>query len=433
MTPSTQTGRPLQSIAFLRERRTALLLFFLAFALSILDRQILSILAEPIRKEFNLSDTSLALLSGFAFAMFYATLGIPLALIADRGNRKRIVVWSLAIFSGMTFLTGLAQNFWQLALARFGVGIGEAGVNPSSHSILADYYPPEKRSSALSVLAMGANVGMLLALVAGGVVSQLYGWRTALFVVGFPGILLALVMAAALKEAPRGFSENRRAAATPPPLRKSLGYLWGSLAMRHIILASTLSATVTYGVSAFQPAFFARIHQLSQMETGFLLAGLLGVVGGVGAVTGGWLTDKLQTRNPAWGVWMIGVVQLISLPFTAVAYLAGSPALALAWLVVPVFFGNFFLGPSLALIQTLAPLRMRAISAAVKMLIMNLVGLSCGPLIVGAVSDALKPAVGDDSLRYALLSIHVLGFWSALHFFLCGRNMAAGIEAAKED
>jgi MFS family permease len=169
------------------------------------------------------------------------------------------------------------------------------------------------------------------------------------------------------------------------------------------------------------------------METGFLLAGLLGVVGGVGALTGGWLTDKLQTRNPAFGVWMIGIAQLISLPFTAVAYLAGSPALALAWLVVPVFFGNFFLGPSLALIQTLAPLRMRAISAAVKMLFMNLVGLSCGPFIVGAVSDALKPAVGDDSLRYALLSIHVLGFWSALHFFLCGRNMAAGIEAAKED
>jgi predicted MFS family arabinose efflux permease len=422
-----------ESPAFVRERRTALVLLFLAFTFSILDRQILSILAEPIRKEFGLSDTSLALLSGLAFAMFYATLGIPLALIADRGHRKTIVTWSVLIFSGMSALSGFAQNFWQLAMARFGVGIGEAGVNPSSHSILADYYPPERRSSAMSVIAMGANFGTLLGLVVGGAVSQLYGWRVGFFVVGLPGLALALVMWAMLKEAPRGYSERRKASVSPPPLAVSLGYLWSNRAMRHLILASTLSVTITYGVSAFQPSFLMRTYGLSQLQTGLMLAGLMGVVGGAGAIAGGWLTDRLQARNPAWGVWMIAAAQLVAIPFLALAYLAASPQATLLWLLAPVFVGSFYLGPSLALIQSLAPLRMRSIAAAVKMLFMNLIGLSIGPFIVGAISDALKPAFGADSLRYALLAVHVLALWSALHFFLCGRHIAAGLELAKRE
>ncbi|HYD44810.1 MAG TPA: MFS transporter, partial [Phenylobacterium sp.] len=224
-----------EDAGFVARRRTALALLFLAFTFSIMDRQIVSILAEPIKHEFALTDTQLGFLGGLAFAAFYVTLGLPIAMLADRGGRKTIISLSLAAFSAMTVICGLAGNFWHLLLARFGVGVGEAGVNPSSHSILADYYPPEKRSGVMSIIALGANIGMLLGLVVGGFVAHRYGWRAAFFVVGAPGLALAIAVHFFLKEAPRGFSEGRTAvAAQPPPLRESIAYFWSNRAMRHL-------------------------------------------------------------------------------------------------------------------------------------------------------------------------------------------------------
>lgn len=433
MTASTATAEQ-PDAGFIARRRTALALLFLAFTFSIMDRQIVSILAEPIKLEFGLSDTQLGLLGGLAFAAFYVTLGLPLAMLADRRGRKTIITLSLVTFSAMTALCGMAQSFWHLLFARFGVGIGEAGVNPSSHSILADYYPPEKRSGVMSIIAMGANVGMLLGLVVGGFIAHKYGWRAAFFVVGLPGVGLALLVHFLLKEAPRGFSEGRteQVAVTPPPLRESIAYFWSNKAMRHLIAASMVAATISYGMGQWQPAFFIRSYGLTPAQTGLMLAGVFGILGGLGAITGGWLTDKLQQRRVPWGVWMIGACQLIAIPLQILAFLSNSPYVALAFFAIPAFLSGFYLGPSLALVQSLARLRMRSVAAAVKMLCVNLFGLGIGPMLIGVFSDLLRPSLGQESLRYSLIIFAAAHAWAAVHFYLCGRNLEAGLADARQ-
>ncbi|MDZ4371832.1 MAG: MFS transporter [Phenylobacterium sp.] len=392
-----KAGVPTHDPGFLRRRRTALILLFLAFTFSIMDRQIVSILADR-------------------------------AMMFFRPPR------SLATFSAMTALCGLAQNFWHLLLARFGVGIGEAGVNPSSHSILADYYPPEKRSGVMSIIALGANVGMLLGLVVGGLVAHNYGWRAAFFVVGLPGVLLALMVHFFLKEAPRGFSEGRTTTAVkPPPLRESVTYFWSNQAMRHLIAASMVAATISYGMGQWQPAFFIRSFGLSPAQVGLMLAGVFGVLGGIGAVTGGWLTDKLQQRRVPWGVWMIAASQLAMIPLQVAAFLSSSPWVALAFFALPAFLSGFYLGPSLALVQGLARLRMRSVAAAVKMLCVNLFGLGIGPMLIGIFSDLLRPSLGQESLRYSLIIFAAAHVWAAIHFYICGRHLEAGLAEARRE
>lgn len=414
-------------------RRTALGLLFFAYVFSVTDRQIVSILFQPIKAEFGLSDTALGLLGGLAFGVFYATLGLPIARIADKGNRREIVAVSLAIFSAMTALCGMAQSFWQLVLARFGVGIGEAGVNPASHSMIADYYPPAQRSTVMSVLAMGANMGMFIGLIIGGFVSHAYGWRAAFLVVGLPGLILAVLVQMFLKEPQRGLSEGRVAKGDVPPLGQSLGYMWRNRAMRHLIAGSTITGVVTYGLSQWQPAFFMRVHEMPASKVGLTLGLLFGVVGGAGALCGGWLTDKLQNRREAWGIWMIAAVMVVMVPLHVSAFRAQSTAVSLALFMLPVFASSFYLGPSLALVQGLAPLRMRSISAAVKMLCMNLIGLGIGPTVVGVLSDLFEPAYGRDSLRMALIVMSLLPIWAAVHFYFCGRHLKAGLAMALED
>lgn len=429
-----QTTLYTPDVDFIRKRRTALVLLFLAFAFSIMDRQIVSILAQPIKLEFGLSDFQLGLLGGLAFAAFYVSLGVPLAMMADRRGRKGIITFSLAVFSVMTVVCGLAQSFWHLLFARFGVGIGEAGVNPSSHSILADYYPPDERSSVMSIIALGGNIGMLLGLVVGGLVAQNFGWRAAFFVVGAPGIALAIMVHLFLREAPRGYSEGRSPSADqPPPVLESIVYFWQNRAMRHLIAGSMVASMIAYGMTQWQPTFFIRSFDLPMVTVGVMLAFVLGIFGGIGAVLGGRLTDRLQARRTPWGVWMIAATQLIAMPFEMAGYLSSSPNVALAIFVAPSFLAGIYLGPSLALVQSLARLRMRSLAAAVKMLCVNLVGLGMGPMLVGILSDLLHPSLKQESLRYALILFSAAHVWAAAHFYLCGRHLEAGLEDAKRD
>ena len=408
-----------------KEAGTALLLLVSAYALSITDRMILSVLFEPIRLEFGASDTQMGLLGGLSFALFYATLGIPIARAADRGNRKLIIVVSLAVFSLMTALSGLAIGFVMLLLLRIGVGIGEAGVSPASQSIVADYYPQERRASAMSVLIVGANVGMIIGYLVGGLVSQHYGWRVALVVVGLPGLALAAVMYARLREPPRGaFEAPASTARAAPTVLQTAAFMFGSPAVRQLLIASTLSGTVTYGLTTWLPAFFVRTHGLSQSEVGLLMALAFGVVGAIGAFAGGKWVDRLSRGGLERGLWMIAATQVAVVPLSVLAYQVGSLALALLLFALPVFVSPFYLGPTLALIQTLSPVPMRAVAAAIKMLCLNLVGMGLGPLLVGALSDGLTDLFGEASLRVALSITVALGLWSALHFWLCGRALA---------
>ena len=408
--------------------RTALTLLFLAYALSIItDRMILSVLFEPIRLEFDVSDTQMGLLGGLSFALFYATLGIPIARLADQKSRRLIILFSLGVFSLMTAMSGLATGFLMLFLLRVGVGVGEAGINPASQSIIADYYPKERRGTAMSILAVGAPCGMIGGFLVGGAVSELYGWRAALIAVGLPGLLLAVAMFLLLREPERGATDSTadEGESIEPGIKNTAVYMFSTPAIRQLLFATTITAMGSYGASTWLPAFFVRTHDLSQGQVGMLMALLFGGLGAVGTLVSGKLFDVLSRKGMARGVWMIAIVQIAVTPLSIVAYQAGSLSVAIALLSLPAFAGNFFLGPSLALIQTLSPVSMRSVAAAIKMFCLNLVGLSLGPFFVGFVSDLLKSGFDDRSLPIALSILTATSFWSAYHFWLCGRALNA--------
>ena len=404
--------------------RTALTLLFLAYALSITDRMILSVLFEPIRVEFGASDTQMGLLGGLSFALFYATLGVPIARLADQKDRRLIIVLSLGLFSLMTAMSGLASGFVMLFLLRIGVGIGEAGVNPASQSIIADYYPEQHRGTAMSILAVGAPVGMIGGFLIGGTVSEAYGWRAAMFAVGIPGLALAALMYFLLREPQRGGSGSSVVANTVQPgIKNSAVFMFKNTALRQLLIASTITGMGSYGASTWLPAFFVRVHDFSQAQVGLLMALLFGGLGAVGTLVGGKLFDVQSNKGPARGVWMIAIVQISVIPLYIAAYQVNAISFAIGLFLLPAFAGNFFLGPTLALIQSLSPVPMRAVAAAIKMFCLNLVGLSLGPLIVGFLSDVLQPEYQERSLSIALSVLALLSIWSAVHFWLCGKAL----------
>lgn len=385
---------------------------------------ILSVLFEPIRVEFGASDTQMGLLGGLSFALFYATLGVPIARLADQKDRRLIIVLSLGLFSLMTAMSGLASGFVMLFLLRIGVGIGEAGVNPASQSIIADYYPEQHRGTAMSILAVGAPVGMIGGFLIGGTVSEAYGWRAAMFAVGIPGLALAALMYFLLREPQRGGSGSAVVANTVQPgIKNSAVFMFKNTALRQLLIASTITGMGSYGASTWLPAFFVRVHDFSQAQVGLLMALLFGGLGAVGTLVGGKLFDVQSNKGPARGVWMIAIVQISVIPLYIAAYQVNAISFAIGLFLLPAFAGNFFLGPTLALIQSLSPVPMRAVAAAIKMFCLNLVGLSLGPFIVGFLSDVLQPEYQERSLPIALSVLALLSIWSAVHFWLCGKAL----------
>ena len=403
--------------------RTAMLLLVLAYTLSISDRMILSILFPDIKAEFDLSDTQLGLLGGISFALFYATMGLPIARLSDQYSRKWIIIASLVIFSLMTAFSGLAAGFVSLLLFRIGVGIGEAGVNPASHSIIADYFPAHRRGFAMATLMLGGSFGMMLGFVGGGFIAEAYNWRVAMVAVGAPGLLLALVMAKLLREPARGTFETE-IPPPPPPIFTTAATMWANPAMRHLIAGSVVAELMSYGLTQWLPTFFIRAHGLSQSQAGLMMAGVFGILGAVGALVAGKWFDRLSIRGFQYGMWMLAIVPFISIPLFVLGLLSDDLTTAMLLFIIPGFLGNCFLGPSIAMVQTLSPVQMRAVSSAVKMLCLNLIGLGLGPLLVGVLSDLLNPLYGEDALSVALAYFSLVGLWGALHFWLCGRALA---------
>jgi predicted MFS family arabinose efflux permease len=424
MSIASQTQGSLSEVR-LADRRVALGLLMAAYMLSVTDRMILSVLFDPIKAEFTLTNTQLGLLGGLTFSLFYATLGVPLAKYADRNDRRRLIAACLILFSFMTAMSGLATGFLMLIIFRTLVGVGEAGVNPASQSMVADYYPPHQRSLAMSVLTAGGNLGMIFGFLAGGLVSQAYGWRAAFFVVGMPGVLLGFALLLFLKEPRRGGADSKATSANPANanIKESVRTMFASPILRQLLAASTVSGMVTYGVLQWLPAYFGRVHELEQGKVGIVMALFIGVIGAAGTLAGGRLTDVLTKRRVDLGVKMIALTQLGMIPLFALGYMSGSLTISLAILTLPFFMLSFFLGPSLALIQTYAPVQMRSLAAAIKMLCLNLVGLSLGPLIVGVITDLLEPSQGPRALATALSCVALFSAWSATHFWLAGRSM----------
>ena len=406
-----------------KARHYALGILVVVYTFNFIDRQILSILLEPVKTDLGLSDTAMGMLTGFAFAMFYATLGIPIARFADRTNRRNLIAGALAVWSVFTALSGLAQNFWHLLAARIGVGVGEAGCSPPAHSMIADYYPAEQRATALGIYSLGIPFGIMFGLFAGGWINEFFGWRAAFFVVGVPGILLALIVRFSLAEPTRGMAEGRVDSGEQPSIGETLSYLWQKKSFRHMSFAAALTAFVGYGFVTWAPAFLIRSFGMGTGEIGTWFGLILGIAGGIGIAGGGYLADKFGAKDPKWYLWTTAIALLVATPFNLIVYMATDSFTSLIGMIIPVLLGNFYQATTFSQTQGISELRMRAVAAGILLFIINFIGLGFGPQIVGVVSDLLVDSYGTESLRYALLICSLVNIWAAVHYFIAGRHL----------
>ena len=402
--------------------RLMLWTLLVVYIFNFLDRQILNILAEPIKSELGLSDTQLGLLAGPAFAVFYAVLGIPIARLADRGstNRSKLISVSLVIWSGMTALCGFTQNFWQMALARIGVGVGEAGCTPSAHSLISDTVAPEKRASAIAFYGMGVPIGSLLGLIIGGVVNDIWGWRVALMLVGAPGLLLALLLPKLLIEPRRiGLMKGETSPSGPAqmPVGKAVAEVFASRAYVLLLVAASVAAFLSYGKGLWTLSLFIRSHGMTTTEVGILGSVTLGIAGVFGTWLGGWAADRFGAINRRHILTLPAVGMAVAAPIQFLGY--GAPIWWVAGLLilVPTILNAAYYGPAYACVQGLVRKELRAVAASVMLFGQNLIGLGLGPFVFGALSDWLQPMAGTESVRWVLFGAAWLGFIPAFFFW----------------
>jgi len=390
--------------------------------MSQLDRQIMNVLVEPVRKDLGLSDTEIGLLVGLAFAVFYSFAGLPLARFADRGNRRNLIVAALTVWSLMTAACGLARNFVELFLARVGVGVGEAGCSPSAHSLISDYFPPDHRGRALATFQLGVPIGILVGSILGGFLYDRLEWRMVFFIFGAPGLLLALVTRFVLREPRRAQEEGQaegQAAPAIQPVGDVLRFLWRLPAMRHLLIAGTLQTLALAAHVTFNFTFLTRVHELSGTQAGTIIGLLTGVFGGAGTYLGGWLGDRYGVADVRWYIWWIAIGAAFSIPFSVLAYLTPAVPIAVGSLAIGVVGSYAYAGAIHAVAQSLAKPRMRAMTAAIMLFSMNLLGYGLGPPLAGLISDLLG---GEGALRYSLAVMNAVLVWSCAHYLLAART-----------
>ena len=416
-------------------RRYVLFLLLIVALFNFVDRQILAVLLEAIKQEFSLSDTELGMLGGVAFAVFYSLLGVPIAWLADRYNRRNIIAIALCLWSAMTAVCGMTTGFVSLFLARVGVGIGEAGGNPPAYSLIADYFPPERRATAMAVIGMGIPLGVLTGFLVGGWVNEFLGWRSAFMAVGMPGVVLAVVLWFTLREPPRGFYEPQQAVGQTPSILSTFHHLWQRPACRHLCMAAALYGMSGWGAGIWQPSFFMRSHGMGSGEAGTWLAFVFGLSGACGSFLGGMIGDRVFkiTQDPRWYLWISSTGILVAIPFVFLVYLWPTPIPALLFLSIPTFLGHMYLGPVMAMLLGIAGAQRRALASSIYGLFVNLVAMGLGPLTVGMASDYLQPRFGNDSLRYAILAVVVISTaWAALHFLLATKTIRQDLWEAEQ-
>ncbi len=393
---------------------------FVVYVFNFVDRQVLSILIQPIQDDLGVSDTLMGLLAGVTFALFYTAAGIPIARLADTGSRRTVIAVSVAVWSAMTAASGLARSFLHLALARVGVGIGEAGGTPPSHSLISDYFPPERRATALALYGNGIYIGSGLGIMAGGFLLTAFGdWRTAFFVVGLAGLPLSLLVALTVRELPRGASEGgTTAAAEEVGFWAVFGFLFSRRSFLWLVLGASCQAVFGYGILTWGAVFLGRVHGLPWDEVAAWFGPTIMFGGCVGVTFGGWLSDRLGAGDPRWYMRMPAIVSVAMVPFALGFLLLGEPLPALASFVPAYTVANMYVGPLWSLSQNLARPHMRATASAVLLLILNIVGLGFGPFAVGVMNDAFAATHQDLAIRYSLVVVTLVGGLAGLFFWL---------------
>jgi MFS family permease len=448
--------------------RLAIVLLMFVYTSNFIDRTILATLGQPIKVDLKIS---LGLLQGFAFALFYSILGLPIARLAEHRGRVNILTICLVAWSAMTGLCGLAANFPLLFLCRIGVGVGEAGCSPASHSLISDYVPAERRSTALAVYAFGIPLGATIGAMSGGWIAETLSWRIAFFMVGAPGLALALIVRLLLREPPRGHSEvagsaGRLSAEGPAPSALAVAKrLFSAPSFRQMAIGATLISFTGYGVGAFAQPYFIRQFHLGLAQVGVIFGLVTGVSNGLGTLFGGLVTDWAGKHDRRWYALAPGIGFLVATPFYLASYLAPSWGLAITLLLAPGVFSYIFLGPTFGVMHNIVEPRMRATATALLFFALNLIALGGGPFFTGLVSDllaqhafsqahlghylgvcpggvarkgaatALKTLcqrTGAQASRWAILTTFGFGVWGALHYLLAAVHIRQDMALADQ-
>lgn len=414
---SQGVNRPSDSRAYI------LFILVVVYTFNFIDRQIVGILAVPIKADLGLSDSQLGLMGGLAFALFYTGLGIPVAMLADRFNRTWIMTVALTVWSAMTAVSGLATNFWQLFAARLGVGVGEAGGVAPAYSLISDYFPPGQRARAIGIYSFGIPIGSAIGIVFGGIIASLIDWRYAFFIVGLAGIFLAPVFKMTVKEPLRGGYDRKFDDTKPPGVKVILATLVEKPSFWWLALGASFSSMIGYGIFFWLPSFFVRSYGLSLLDASLFYGSILLLGGVAGIWAGGWLGDHFgHSRHRLYGQ-IPAIAFILTVPFYIFAIL--SPTLLVSFFVflVPTALGLAWLGPVISAIQQLVRPDMRATASAIFLFIINLVGIGVGTYAIGAISDLLAAQFGDDSLRYSILA--GTGFYviAAASLWLASRSL----------
>lgn len=411
-------------------RAWVLAVLTLTYTFNHVDRQILVILLEPIKAEFNLSDAHVGWLTGLVFAAFYATIGIPVAMWADRGNRRNIISLALGIWSAMTALSGLAQNFWHLLLARMGVGIGEAGGTPPATSMIADLYPPQERAMALGIYTSGIGIGIMAGFALGGYIYELYGWRVAFFVAGVPGLILALIVRFSIPEPVRGLADQRKDDGPAPSIDETLRFIFGQTSFLWLMAGCLLICISANAFLVFTSSHLQRTYGLSPGQVSLPLGILIGGVGSIGAVVLGRVCDVMSKRDLRWRPLIIALCAGLALPFAWMFLRAPTVEMAYAWNIVPSFIGLIYASVAYTAAQELVKLRMRSFASAFMLFCLTLIGIGCGPLIAGILSDHFAAQGAAQPLARALELILILNAASIACLLMATRHYRRDAERA---
>jgi MFS family permease len=407
----------------------------LGYVFNVIDRGVLGVLVQPIKAELKISDTAMGLLSGLAFAFCYAVMGVPIARLADRWSRVSVLSLAIAVWSIATASCGAAINYVTLLISRSMTAVGEAGGSPPSHSLISDYFGSSTRATALAVYAMSVPVGTAIGNYASGHFNDWFGWRKAFVLVGLPGLVVALIVFLTIKEPPRGYSDGpaRKPRPQAPPFFEVFRFLLTRKSFMHMSVATAAHSVMWYAGSNWNPAFFMRSHNMTTSQAGSYLA-IFALVGAIGSFLGGFLSDRISTKagDMRWYMWVPGIACLTMVPLQFAAYLSPDMSYVVPSFTLMVVLASMFFGPSFAVAQSIATVRMRAVSASVLLFIQSIIGLSIGPFLVGVFSDLLAPRAGISSLRYAMVIVGVANIWAAFHYMMGGRYYRADLaETAK--
>ncbi|MGE0385819.1 MAG: spinster family MFS transporter [Gammaproteobacteria bacterium] len=431
--PAADAGAPAGTQPESAYRWYALAVLIAVYAMNTFDRNVLSLVLQPIKVEFSLSDTQLGLLSGLVFAAAYGLAGIPLGMLIDRLSRPRFLAVLLAIWSGLTALTGTAQNFATLIATRMGIGASEAPAQPIALSLISDYFRPAQRALATGLFMTSIPLGTFLGFLVAGAVIERYGWRAGFFVAGLPGLLLAVVVATTLRDVARGHSERTGAAAAPraaAPIAETLRYILRARALLKMIVGTVLMVVVAGSFGVWLPTFLVRNHAMSMQVVATAVAVISGLAGVIGSPLGGFIADRLGRRDVRWQPRLAALVTAASLPLMAVGLLSQTTWIAVVFATCWTVMGTMVYAPAYSLCASLAPAHMRGTTLAIMAVGSNVIGFGLGSQLVGLMSDFFARYSAPDSLRYALVALLVFKLAAATLYWRAARDVQAGLDQA---